>query len=82
MATYARDVLRLTEEHPGISMSNSTPDMAELYQVDHTSVLKRRYFECNSDICDQRYIAFCCQIHKCNDLCMRTKRKRKRYVAL
>ena len=83
MAKYAHDVLEMTSNHPGLKCGVSCKeDYENLEDQIHSSSklpyrhsLNERYIEIQHDIIDQRDLAYCCMVHKCNAFCMREKCK-------
>lgn len=77
MATYARNILELTEDHPGY-ISEAEYTNQQLQKQEYTQSLRQRYIETDNDNNDQKMLCHCCQIHNCNEYCM-VRKKSKQY---
>ena len=77
IADYAYNILELTANHPGYHTHNEYIT-STLKQEEYMLSLKKRYIETEDDIKDQQELCHCCQIHHCNDFCMRHKRSNKK----
>lgn len=82
MSDYAKKTLKMTSNHPGLQPNNNDKQIKTINKKWHESskykwihALNERYCEIADEIVDQRDLSYCCQIHFCNDFCMRNKSK-------
>ena len=72
MATYCRDILEMTANHPGYNQN----DEIQYQNIESNSfkdTLNQHYFSTDNDIDDQKCLSHCVQIHQCNSFCLRKK---------
>ena len=80
IANYARTILGMTSNHPGISenideinLNDIAPPQGFASRETYSKALLRQHCEISDEETDQKELCNCCQIHGCNPFCMKYK---------